>query len=451
MPVGAPDDPTPSEGDSNRSPLRAAWRAGLSDATRALLDADERHFLRQSLSTPCLDAIERAEGPYLVDVDGRRILDFHGNSVHQLGHGHPRVVAAVKAEIDRLPFSPRRYTNRPAIDLARRLCELAPVRPAKVLFAPSGAAAIGMALKLARYSTGRHKTLSMWDSFHGANLDTIAVGGEALFRRGLGPMMPGAEHLPPLHLAERFFGPDRPYDRYADYVDYALEVQGDVAALLAEPVRWTTVEPAPPGFWARVRDSCTRHGALLIFDEIPSGLARTGTMWACEGAGAAPDILVIGKGLGGGVMPMAAIVADAKLDCAPDAALGHYTHEKSPLGCAAGLAVLDAIRDEDRGARSRALGARGLAALSRLKDKHPAVRAVRAVGAFFGVEMGGRDLAEAEARADRLLYACLARGLSFKVGAGTVATLCPPLTIDDPTFDEALEIVDRALLDITAS
>ncbi|MGI3903645.1 MAG: (R)-1-hydroxy-2-aminoethylphosphonate ammonia-lyase [Janthinobacterium lividum] len=442
------DDFAASEGDTNRSPLRAAWRAGLDDETQALLDADERHFLRQSLSTPCLDVIERAEGPWLIDVEGRRILDFHGNSVHQLGHGHPRVVAAIKEQIDRLPFSPRRYTNRPAIDLARRLGESAPGDLTKVLFAPSGAAAVGMALKLARYATGRHKTLSMWDAFHGANLDTIAVGGEALFRRGLGPMMPGAEHLPPLHLASRFFGFDRPFERFADYIDYVLEVQGDVAALLAEPVRWTTVEPAPPGFWARVRDSCTRHGALLIFDEIPSGLARTGTMWACEGAGAVPDILIIGKGLGGGIMPMAAILADARLDCAPEAALGHYTHEKSPVGCAAGLAVLDVIRDEDLVARSRALGARGLALLEALKARHPAVREVRAVGAFFGVEIGGATPAEAEARADRLLYACLANGLSFKVGGGTVVTLCPPLTIADADFDQAIAILDRALADV---
>ena len=448
MTADASPDLAASEGDTNRSPLRAAWRAGLDEETRALLDADERHFLRQSLSTPCLDVIERAEGPWLIDVEGRRILDFHGNSVHQLGHGHPRVVAAIKEQIDQLPFSPRRYTNRPAIDLARRLGESAPGNLTKVLFAPSGAAAVGMALKLARYATGRHKTLSMWDAFHGANLDTIAVGGEALFRRGLGPMMPGAEHLPPLHLASRFFGADRPFERFADYIDYVLDVQGDVAALLAEPVRWTTVEPAPPGFWARVRDSCTRHGALLIFDEIPSGLARTGTMWACEGAGAVPDILVIGKGLGGGIMPMAAILADARLDCAPEAALGHYTHEKSPVGCAAGLAVLDVIRDEDLVARSRALGARGLALLGALKARHPAVREVRAVGAFFGVEIGGATPAEAEARADRLLYACLANGLSFKVGGGTVVTLCPPLTIADADFDQAIAILDRALADV---
>lgn len=213
-----------AEGDVNTTPLRAAWRASLSAETRDLLDQDERFFIRQSLSTPCLDVIERAKGAWLIDVEGRRFLDFHGNSVHQLGHGHPRVVAAVKAELDRLPFSPRRYTNRTAIALARRLAESAPPGLDKVLFAPSGAAAVSMALKLARYATGRHKTLSAWDSFHGANLDTIGIGGEALFRVGLGPLTPGVEHLPPLDLAGRFFGEDKPFERFADYIDYVLEI-----------------------------------------------------------------------------------------------------------------------------------------------------------------------------------------------------------------------------------
>ena len=439
------DDPAASEGDVNRSPLRAAWRAGLDAETTALLDADEAVFLRQSLSTPCLDVIERAEGATLIDVEGRRILDFHGNSVHQLGHGHPRVVAAVKAELDRLPFCPRRYTNRTAIALAERLAALAPDPLGKVLFAPSGAAAVGMALKLARYATGRHKTLSMWDSFHGANLDTIGVGGEALFRRDLGPMMPGAEHLPPLHLASRFFGDDRPFERFADFIDYTLSIQGDVAALVAEPMRWTTVEPPPPGFWARVRESCSRYGTLLIFDEIPSCLARTGTMFACEQSGATPDILVIGKGLGGGIMPMAAIIADRKLDCAPQAALGHYTHEKSPVGCAAALATLDVITDENLIERARALGRLGLERLAALKARHSIVRDVRGLGCYFGLEIGGPD---APARADRLLYAALARGLSFKLGGGTVVTLCPPLTIEMEEFERAFAVLDGGLAEV---
>jgi 4-aminobutyrate aminotransferase len=439
-------DPAPSEGDVNRSPLRAAWRGRLGDETRALLDEDERYFLHQSLSTPCLDVIERAEGALLFDVEGREILDFHGNSVHQLGHGHPKVVAAIKAEIDRLPFCPRRYANRTAIELARRLSELAPDPLAKVLFAPSGAAAISMALKLARYATSRHKILSMWDSFHGANLDTIAVGGEALFRRGLGPMATGSEHLPPLALAKRFFGDDaKAFERLADYVDYVLEVQGDVAALIAEPMRWTSVEPPPPGFWPKVRESCARHGALLIFDEIPSCLGRIGSMFVCEQAGATPDILVIGKGLGGGIMPMAAIIADANLDCAPQAALGHYTHEKSPVGCAAALATLTAIEEEKLLARAQELGRIGLDRLAAIKSRHSTVKDVRSVGAYFGVEMDGLDATGAASRADRLLYACLERGLSFKVGAGNVATLCPPLTIPRDQFDRAFDILEAGL------
>ena len=263
-----------SEGDINLGDARAAWQREYIDAeTRALLDEDARWFLHQALSTPCLNVVERAEGIYLIDSAGRRIMDFHGNSVHQVGYGHPRVIEAVTRQLATLPFSPRRYTNRAAIDLARRLAELAPGRLNKVLFAPSGTAAIGMALKLARHATGRHKTLSMWDAFHGASLDAISVGGEAMFRSDAGPLLPGTEHVPPLRLAARFFGEDgRAHERLADYIDYVLEVQGDVAAVIAEPVRWTTMDMAPASFWRRVRASCDRHGTLLIFDEIPSCL-----------------------------------------------------------------------------------------------------------------------------------------------------------------------------------
>jgi 4-aminobutyrate aminotransferase len=437
------ESPAPSaEGDVNVSAARAGWRASLSDAARATLDEDERYFLRQSLSTPCLAPIERAEGAVLIDVDGRRIFDFHGNSVHQLGHGHPKVVAAIRREMETLPFCPRRFANATATALARRLVETAPGNLNKVLFAPSGAAAISMALKLARYATGRHKTLSFWDSFHGANLDAIAVGGEALFRRGLGPMAPGAEHLPPLNLARRFFGGDRPFDRFADYIDYALEVQGDVSALIAEPMRWTTVEAPPPEFWPRVKDSCRRHGALLIFDEIPSCLARTGTLYACEQFGAAPDVLVIGKGLGGGIMPLAAILASERLDCAPEAALGHYTHEKSPVACAAGLATLDVIDEERLIDRANALGQRGVERLRAIHARYSVIKDVRGLGCYFGVEIGGDDPAEL---AERLMYRCLERGLSFKIGGGTVLTLCPPLTIPFEQFDKALSIFEDAL------
>ena len=366
--------------------------------------------------------------------------------MHQVGYGHPKVVAAVQAQLAALPFCPRRYTNRPAIALARRLAALAPLPDAKVLLAPSGAAAIGMALRLARHATGRHKTVSMWDSFHGANLNAASVGGEALFRRDVGPLLPGTEHVPPLDLARRFFGGDgRAPERLADYIDYVLEVQGDVAAVVAEPMRWTTVEPPPPGFWPRVRASCDRHGALLIFDEIPSGLGRTGTMFACEQVGAVPDILVLGKGLGGGVMPMAALIARGGLDLAPDRAIGHYTHEKSPLGCAAALATLEVIEEEALLAAARELGRHALERLAVMARRHAWAAAARGMGLCLGLEIGARGDPAAARAAERVMYRCLEAGLSFKLGGGNVVTLCPPLTIGRADLDRALDILEGAL------
>lgn len=434
-----------TEGDTNSSASRRRWYDGLDAETRDLLDADEHVYLRQSLSTPCLDVLEQAHGATLVDVEGREILDFHGNSVHQVGYGHPDVVAAVRAELDRLPFSPRRFTNRAAIRLAERLIEIAPPGIEKVLLAPSGALAIGMALKVSRCATGRHKTVSMWDSFHGASLDAISVGGEELFRRDIGPLLPGTEHVPPLHLAERFFGTDgHAYERLADYLDYVLQVQGDVAAVIAEPVRWTTLQVPPADFWPRVRRSCDAHGVLLVFDEIPSGLGRSGSMFVCEELGAAPDILVIGKGLGGGVMPLAATLVRGGLDVAAHGALGHYTHEKSPLGAAAALATLDVIESEGLVARARVVGAKGLEHLQQLARRSPLFATARGLGMYWGMqtaEYAGRSSADV---ADRLLYACLRRGLSFKIGGGDVITLCPPLNITDAELGRAFAILEDA-------
>ena len=430
-----------SEGDINLGDARAAWQRDYIDAeARSLLEEDAHWFLHQALSTPCLNVIERSEGIYLIDTAGRRIMDFHGNTVHQVGYGHPRVVEAVTQQLKTLPFSPRRYTNRAAIDLARRLAELAPGNLNKVLFAPGGTAAIGMALKLARHATGRHKTVSMWDAFHGASLDAISIGGEAIFRRDAGPLLPGTEHVPPPAMAPRFFGDDgHAHERLADYIDYVLQVQGDVAAIIAEPIRWTTLEAPPADFWPRIRASCDRHGTLLIFDEIPSCLGRTGTMFACEQLGCTPDMLVLGKGLGGGVFPMAALVAREDLDIATDRALGHYTHEKSSVGCAAALATLDVIRDENLLERSHDLGRHGLATLRRMQARHAEVQSVRGLGVSFGVEVATPSVAEA------VMYRCLSNGLSFKIGGGNVITLCPPLTITSGELDTALAIVDEAL------
>ena len=381
-----------SEGDVNLSPRRKAWQDGnVGAGARALLEEDARYFLHQSLSTPCLTAIRSASGIWLETVDGERIMDFHGNSVHQLGHGHPRVVEAAKRALDELPFSPRRYTNEYAVRLAKKLSVLSGLE--KVLFAPGGAEAIGVALKLARLATGRHKTISMWDSFHGASLDAISLGGEALFRSGIGPLLSGTEHVQPCDPRHCNFGCGGSCSlRCADYVEYVLAKEEDVAAVVVETVRSTDVQIPPRDYYRKLRAACDRHGALLILDEIPVCLGRTGTMFAFEPYGIVPDMVVLGKGLGGGVFPMAALVARAGLDIAPERALGHYTHEKSPVGCAAALAALQVIEDEKLLERSRRLGER---ALSRLRGmKHRALVDVRGIGLLLAMEVSDPEIAD---------------------------------------------------------
>src|SRR5213593_494024 len=256
-----------SEGDLNLSPHRRAWAAeNISAATRRLLEEDARYFLHQSLSTPCLNALKSCRDAWIEDVEARRYLDFHGNNVHQVGFSHPRVIAAIKDQLDTLSFCTRRYTCEPAIALAKKLTELAPGKLNRVLFAPGGTTAVGMALKLARAATGRFKTISMWDSFHGASLDAISVGGEASFRQGIGPLLPGAEHVPP---------PDPPHCpcecgaqcslQCARYVEYVLEKEVDIAAVIAETARSTPYIP-PPDYRKTIPAACDPHGALLILD-----------------------------------------------------------------------------------------------------------------------------------------------------------------------------------------
>ncbi|MCC6195034.1 MAG: aspartate aminotransferase family protein [Burkholderiales bacterium] len=442
-----------AEGDVNLSPLRRAWeREHVHGAARALLDRDAAAYLHQSLSTPCFDALAEAEGIWLTDVDGRRFMDFHGNNVHQIGYRHPRVIAAVKRQLDTLPFSPRRFTNQAAVDLAERLAALAPDPLGKVLLAPGGTLAIGMALKLARVVTGRHKTVSMWDAFHGASLDAISVGGEAVFRRAMGPLLPGAEHVPPCDpRACRFRCGGTCDASCADYVDYVLGKEEDVAAVVVETVRCTDVQIPPPSYYRRLREACNRHGALLILDEVPIALGRTGTMFAFERYGIVPDMVVLGKGLGGAVFPMAALIARRDFDVAGDRALGHYTHEKSSVGCAAALATLDVIADEGLLARAEHLGAHALARLREIASRHPLVGDVRGVGLLLGIELVHPDGSPARREAERVMYACLAQGLSFKIGQGNVITLSPPLVIAEDDLDRALDILEASIAEVEAS
>jgi 4-aminobutyrate aminotransferase len=221
-----------------------------------------------------------------------------------------------------------------------------------------------------------------------------------------------------------------------------MENERDVAAVIAEPIRWSTVTVPPAEYWQRIREYCDRYGALLIFDEIGTALGRTGRMYAFEHFGVEPDIVVLGKGFGGGVMPLAGIVARKDLDVAGDRAIGHYTHEKNPVSCAAGLATIEYIEQENLVERSRLLGEYTMQRLEALREEVPCIHEVRGRGLLIGVELADHpDYGPAAHLAERIMYLAMERGMSFKVSSGTVLTLCPPLVITQDQLDEAIAIL----------
>ncbi|WP_274058509.1 aspartate aminotransferase family protein [Vibrio parahaemolyticus] len=438
-----------SEGDVNTTPARQAWNASMDDErTQALLKRDSEVFLHQAMSTPCLDTLEAAEGIYIQDSTGKKYMDFHGNNVHQLGYGHPHVIKRVQEQIAKLPFSPRRFTNETAIECAEKLTQICGGELNRVLFAPGGTSAVGMALKLARHITGNYKVVSLWDSFHGASLDAISVGGEACFRQGMGPLMAGVERIPPaVSYRGAFPVADGSDVHYADYLEYVIEKEGGVGAFIAEAVRNTDVQVPSKAYWKRIREICDKHNVMLIIDDIPNGMGRSGEWFTYQAYDIEPDMLCIGKGLGGGLVPIAAMVTKDKYNTAEQISMGHYTHEKSPIGCAAALATMEAIEQDGLLDKAKADSQFMREKLLEMKAKYPVIGDVRGIGMLWGIELviDHESKARAYDEAEAVLYQCLNNGVSFKVSQGNVIQLSPPLIITREQLTEALAIFEEAI------
>ncbi|ENP8338879.1 aspartate aminotransferase family protein [Vibrio harveyi] len=438
-----------SEGDVNTTPARQAWNASMDDGrTQALLKRDSEVFLHQAMSTPCLDTLEAAEGIYIQDATGKKYMDFHGNNVHQLGYGHPHVIKRVQEQIAKLPFSPRRFTNETAIECAEKLTQICGGELNRVLFAPGGTSAVGMALKLARHIKGNYKVVSLWDSFHGASLDAISVGGEACFRQGMGPLMAGVERIPPaVSYRGAFPVADGSDVHYADYLEYVIEKEGGVGAFIAEAVRNTDVQVPSKAYWKRIREICDKHNIMLIIDDIPNGMGRSGEWFTYQAYDIEPDMLCIGKGLGGGLVPIAAMVTKDKYNTAEQISMGHYTHEKSPIGCAAALATMEAIEQDGLLNKAKADSQFMREKLLEMKAKYPVIGDVRGIGMLWGIELVTDHESKARAydEAEAVLYQCLNNGVSFKVSQGNVIQLSPPLIITREQLTEALAIFEEAI------
>ena len=388
------------------------------------MNADYVRHLAWTSDHPLGLEIERAEGPFLVLTDGRKLIDFiSGIAVSSLGHRHPRVMHAIRDQLDRhlhvMVYG--EFIQAPQVRLAKQLASVLPAALDSVYFTMSGTEANEGALKLAKKYTGRGRMVAFEQSFHGDTHGSLSVTGRHVYQDPFRPLLPGVTFLP-----------------FGDF-EALGHIDDEVACVIAEPIQGEGgMRLPPPGWFRALRASCTAVGALLVLDEIQTGFGRTGHLFAFEHEDIVPDILTLAKAMGGG-MPLGAFVANAEVmqSLRRDPPLSHVTtFGGHPVSCAAASATLQVLQDE--GLVERALW---IEERARTKLRHALITELRGRGAMLGMDLMNSRVAK------QVVEQCLQRRvlLGWTLHAGTVIRIAPPLNIPEDTLNEALEIITEVL------
>ncbi|WP_136659092.1 aspartate aminotransferase family protein [Nitratireductor sp. XY-223] len=423
-----------------------------------------------------LPVIATGEGCYLIDQTGKRYLDGSGGAaVSCLGHGDPDIASAISRQLDKVAFAHTGFfTSEAAETLADLLVENAPPDIDRVFFVSGGSEAVEAAIKLARQyfiETGepqRHRLIARRQSYHGNTLGALAAGGNEWRRRPFAPIMIDTSHIAPCYEYRDRREGETAFE-YGQRVANELEDEivrlgpETVMAFIAEPVVGATMGAAPSveGYFRRIREICDKYGILLILDEVMCGMGRTGSLFACEQEGIAPDIVTIAKGLGAGYQPVGAMLCTAKLYAAIENGSGFFQHGHTyighPVACAASLAVVRAMLDRDLIARVREKGERLSDALNTAFGQHPHVGDIRGRGLFRGIELvedraTKSPFAPERAVNKRVKAAAFDAGLICYPMGGTIdgvrgdhVLLAPPFIIDDNQIDELVTKLSSAL------
>jgi acetylornithine/N-succinyldiaminopimelate aminotransferase len=390
-----------------------------------------RRHVCQTSGAPLALEVVSACGATLITSDGRRYIDLMaGIGVNNVGHAHPSVVLAIREQatcyLHAMVYG--EYVLEPQVRLAARLADLAPAPLSVTYFTNSGTEAIEGALKLARKFTGRRKLVAFEGSYHGDTHGSLSITGRELYRRPFLPLVPGVEFLP------------------FDAVDALGRIDAETAAVVVEPVQGEGGVRVPSdAFLPALRRRCDETGAMLVFDEVQTGLGRTGLLFACQRWGVVPDVLVLAKALGGG-MPLGAFIgAPACMACLSiDPPLSHVTtFGGHPVSCAAGLAALDVLIEEQLPARAERAGGELRAALRRMGRQQEGVRDVRGLGLMIGLEMASAELTR------RFAACALERGaiVGWTLHSDRVIRLTPPLNISEDEMATGLAALEGALRD----
>jgi 2,2-dialkylglycine decarboxylase (pyruvate) len=401
--------------------------------------------------------IERAEGSFVYDADGRPILDFTSGQMSAiLGHGHPdvrAVVAHYAANLDHL-FSG--MLTRPVVELAQKLAEITPGALERSMFLSTGAESNEAAIRMAKVVTGKYEIVGFAQSWHGMT-GAAASATYSAGRKGAGPSSVGSFAI----LAPSAYRPRFERDGVADWrteLDYGFDLidrqsNGSLAAFIAEPILSSGgVLELPTGYMAALKQKCAERGMLLILDEAQTGVGRTGLMFACERDGVTPDILTLSKTLGAG-LPLAAVVTTAAIEEEAHARgfLFYTTHVSDPLPAAVGLKVLEVVERDGLVERATKAGARLEAGLRKLQQRFACIGDVRGRGLLLGMEIVV-DRQSREPAPDlgaRITSCCLDLGLSMNIvqlpGMGGVFRIAPPLTVSDSEIDLGVELLGKAI------
>jgi 4-aminobutyrate aminotransferase len=400
--------------------------------------------------------MSHGKGAQVWDVDGNRFLDFAaGIAVCSTGHSHPAVVQAVKDAAEQFLHISSDYWHEGQVRLAERLNELSPMRqPVMSFFTQSGTESVEAALKLARYVTGRGRFIGFLGGFHGRTMGSLAfTSSKYTQQKGFFPTMPGVTHVPyPNDYRPLFAGADQGR-AVLDYIEQVLFVHnvppGEVAAILVEPIQGEGGYLVPPdGFLAGLRTLCDRHGILLIFDEVQSGIGRTGKMFACQHWDVAPDIMTLAKGLGSG-LPIGMVVAKRSLMSHWSRGAHGNTYGGNPLCCAAALATLDLVEHAYRDNAAR-IGEYFMRKLRVLADRYSVIGDIRGKGLMIGMELVTDAAGKTPAReiCDAIVSRAYHNGLLLLSCGQSTVRFMPPLMIRESEVDEAVELLDATMAEV---
>ena len=399
---------------------------------------------------------ERAQGSFMWDAQGRRILDFcSGQMSAIIGHSHPEVVEVVRNTIGELDHLYSTILSRPVVELATLLSELAPGRLDRVLLVSTGGESNEAAIRMAKLASGRHEIVGLSRSWHGVT-GGAASATYSSSRRGYGPAQVGSFVLPaPDTYRSRFIGADGVYD-WRSELDFGFELidrqsTGELAGCIAEPILSSggVLEP-PSGYMPALAERCRERGMLLILDEAQTGLGRTGHMFACERHGVVPEFLTLSKTLGAG-LPLAAVLTTPEIEdrCHERGFLFYTTHASDPLPAAVGLKVLEIVVRDRLAERAREMGEYLRAGLLSLQQRHECIGDVRGAGLLVGLDLVHDRASKAPAPelAQRVSRSCLELGMMTSVvrGGFGIFRIAPPITISKQEIDLALEIFDSAI------